>query len=548
MVRRQGGKFYGCPAFFPFDEKRNPNGYKAELGQTQCRGTIRPSYKSAPIVRQPRKQIVGSDQQIAIWEEMKNGDTHIMVKALAGTGKTTTIEVGSYDMAVPMRAVAFSRKIERELKSRMPERVDVSTFHALGLRIIAAYADKKINVEEGGRKTFKIIESLQIIPVKMKDNEAWQVKKAIAKLVALCKNRLAEPTKENLNEMLTRYAVDISVDPSLILDAVPRVLDVAKTMITVIDMEDMLWLPIVHNMPFPQVACILVDEVQDTNPARTEMIFRCCPTGRIIIVGDENQAIMGFTGSDTEAMDNLEKRLSESPRGLTVLGLTKTRRCPKSHVALAQSHVPNFEALDDAPEGEIGEYNFVAAVDAISQGDMVQCRNNAPLAKICWKLLKRHLKVQIAGKRDFGSGLIDLIERMRASDVPQLIERIEEYRGKELAKCEKMRNAEYASEAINDKCDCLIAFTEGTDSVKALITLIKTIYADSDEAGIPKNAVLLTTTHKAKGLEADTVWILDPSLYPSKAAKQEWELKQEHNLIYVRDTRSKSVLNFIKVD
>jgi len=233
-------------------------------------------------------------------------------------------------------------------------------------------------------------------------------------------------------------------------------------------------------------------------------------------------------------------------RGLTVLDLTLTRRCPKSHVALARQYVPEFEAADDAPEGFVGEMNLPEALEYIAVGDMVQCRNNAPLASICWRLLKRGLKVTIAG-REIGQGLIALIKRLKAKDLPALIERIEKYRVKETEKCEKQRNAESAKAALDDKCDAIIFLCEGLDSVAGLIKLIEEIFADTDESGMPKASVLLTTTHKAKGLEADTVWVLDPGLYPAKYAKQQWELLQEQNLMYVRDTRSKDKLYYITV-
>ena len=59
---------------------------------------------------------------------------------------------------------------------------------------------------------------------------------------------------------------------------------------------------------------------------------------------------------------------------------------------------------------------------------------------------------------------------------------------------------------------------------------------------------MLTTVHKAKGLEADNVYILEPSLLPSKFAVKEWEIKAEQHLVYVAYTRAKKTLNFIEED
>ena len=68
-----------------------------------------------------------------------------------------------------------------------------------------------------------------------------------------------------------------------------------------------------------------------------------------------------------------------------------------------------------------------------------------------------------------------------------------------------------------------------------------------DETNI-KNAVVLSTAHKSKGLEADRVLILTPSNFPmiTKYSK-DWEIQQEYNLKYVAYTRAKKELVFIEM-
>lgn len=63
--------------------------------------------------------------------------------------------------------------------------------------------------------------------------------------------------------------------------------------------------------------------------------------------------------------------------------------------------------------------------------------------------------------------------------------------------------------------------------------------------GDNKDAVLLSTVHKAKGMEADNVYILYPSLMPWVVARKQWEKEAENNLIYVAVTRAKKTLNYI---
>ena len=60
-----------------------------------------------------------------------------------------------------------------------------------------------------------------------------------------------------------------------------------------------------------------------------------------------------------------------------------------------------------------------------------------------------------------------------------------------------------------------------------------------------KEGIQLSTIHKAKGLEADNVFIICPSLIPSRLARTEEEEAEEKRLQYVMCTRPKESLNFV---
>ena len=61
-----------------------------------------------------------------------------------------------------------------------------------------------------------------------------------------------------------------------------------------------------------------------------------------------------------------------------------------------------------------------------------------------------------------------------------------------------------------------------------------------------KGKVVLSTIHKAKGLEADTVFILDEHLlYKMSGDEGSWTHTQEKNLEYVAITRAKNRLVYI---
>jgi ATP-dependent exoDNAse (exonuclease V) beta subunit len=74
-------------------------------------------------------------------------------------------------------------------------------------------------------------------------------------------------------------------------------------------------------------------------------------------------------------------------------------------------------------------------------------------------------------------------------------------------------------------------------NVGALIEYIEQIFSDGE------SAINLCTIHRAKGLEADRVWIIDPKSLPHIWKGQKaWQKEQEDNLLYVALTRAKKQL------
>ena len=87
--------------------------------------------------------------------------------------------------------------------------------------------------------------------------------------------------------------------------------------------------------------------------------------------------------------------------------------------------------------------------------------------------------------------------------------------------------------AMNDKVQCLVFLARRCLSIAELKQKIKTIFSDEIEG------IMLSTIHKAKGLEANRVFIIKPELIPHPKAKGvEW-LNQERNLEYIAITRAR---------
>lgn len=288
--------------------------------------------------------------------------------------------------------------------------------------------------------------------------------------------------------------------------------------------------------------------------------------GRIIVVGDRNQSIYGFRGADITAMPNLQRMLEQRPNGCKVFPLSVCRRCPKSHIRLAQALVPDIQWCVkqrdgvEAPEGEIYQLGLDAACEMMKEGDMGLSRVNRVLIPVAYRLIKQKKKVIIRGK-DIGAGLIALIKKLNPISIEDLLFKVTQYEAKEFKKllvAERLATEDESAPEIHsdtiarlskknqqklenllDKTGCITTLCDGVDSLPALIKNITDIFADFDDEGKPKDAVVLGTVHRTKGLEAYNVYMIDPENFPHNMATKAWEVQQERNLAYVGVTRSK---------
>ena len=98
---------------------------------------------------------------------------------------------------------------------------------------------------------------------------------------------------------------------------------------------------------------------------------------------------------------------------------------------------------------------------------------------------------------------------------------------------------------IVDKIECIEAIADGCEDVDEVLEKLDDLFTDTKSG----NVITLSTVHKAKGLEADNVFILLPDCLPMKRKGQQlWELEQEMNLKYVAITRAKKKLVWVDLN
>jgi DNA helicase-2/ATP-dependent DNA helicase PcrA len=293
----------------------------------------------------------------------------------------------------------------------------------------------------------------------------------------------------------------------------------------------MIWLPVIHDAKVWQYDRVFIDETQDLNQAQIKLALKACKKGgRICAVGDNFQSIYGFTGADTAALDNVVKNLDAK-----VLPLSVTYRCAKAIVAIAQEFVPDLEAAPDAKEGTVSYIGEKEMLKQVQAGDFILSRTNAPLIGYCLRLIREGKRANIQG-RDIGATLASFIKKSKAKTIPTLVKYTEAWREKEIARLlKKIPPAD--TQSVDDKADTILALAEGVPSIQALLTSIEELFSDDDNTS---SKIVLSTTHKAKGLERDRVFLLRDTYMRSR--RDQAVAQEEKNLLYVAITRSREHL------
>ena len=482
-------------------------------------------------------------EQDRIFLFIKKRPENVLIKAYAGTGKTTTI-VEAAKLLPSNKSItylAFNKHIQEELKTKLPEYVRCYTTYGLGTAAIKRKYGDKIQFDEF--KADKII---------LKKSKSWDLHdefksqekidsylNSIKKLTNLCRLTLTLKA-DYIPYIADRYEVNNLGKPQDI-KRVLKVLDEMSSNRETFDFTDMVFLPAIDNSiwMFPQ-DYVFVDEVQDVNRCQIKIIEKILKRdkktgkvlGRLITVGDFFQGIYGFNAADEKSFEWFEKFPNTK-----VLPLSVSFRCAKNIIIEAQKIVPDIKALDDAPDGIVREGDVL---NEAQSGDFVLCRTTMPLVKLFFEFLVQSKKAIVKGS-DIGVHLIELIGHITTLSELKSFWEMELYNfGIDLKNRGVLNPLEHSGYlALEDKVVTLLFLAKLSTNIEDLKVKIRTIFTDEIKG------IVLSTIHKIKGLEASRVFIIRPDLLPMKTIKG-WQQIQEKNLEYVAITRAKTELIYDK--
>jgi len=493
----------------------------------------------------PARKWSAQQQAIFTWFEKGyitgEGTRNLLVRARAGTGKTTTIIEGiNRAPEQDIMLCAFAKKIADELNNRLKNpHATASTMHSIGYKAVRQ-AWGYIKIDEVARRNY-------LTDQVTKKDDPRQIKNLIGHLHVKAREVIGKVKGVTVNDIVQlAIRFDLTPDDEWVDWPVEAVAERALLAMQFaanetkpprhigIDYADQIFLPLVKGWLTARHDLVVVDEAQDFNPPNLEMAKRICrPGGRICIVGDNKQAIFAFRGADSKSLDHLKKELNA-----VELPLTVTYRCCKNIVDYVKRYlVPDFEAGPDNPVGVILEEFTDTIYENAKPADFILSRTNAPLVSHTLAFLRRGIRARMQG-RDVGRDLAAIIEhKLKCNShtpVPEMLDKLQAYVSRTSTNLASYGRQDKI-QMLQDKAETIEALSEDHETVGDVLQACNYLFED----GKREDTVILSTVHKAKGLETDTVFVLKDTLY------RRGRSEEEEHIEYVAVTRGKTTLRWI---
>jgi Superfamily I DNA and RNA helicases len=498
----------------------------------------------APVARPAiaRADFKWSEEQAKFVQWFRTGKGNYVVRARAGSGKTFTI-IGGISEAPEDSIVylVFGAKNRDEAVEKITDpRVQVLSLHQAGYRFGIKKYWPKAHIDRNNANAVEWDRIRTACGGEVPD----EVGSEIFKLVGFAKNCFCGIPEQGDVEAL---AIDRDIECEAYEapeDGGWTVSRLAEICIEVLKLtcipdsqnricfNDMVWLPVAMGWISPRFKMVVVDECQDQNAPQLAIARGLVlPDGRIAVVGDDRQAIYAFRGAEQNGISMMKEMLNAKEQGLTY-----TRRCAKAIVKDAATFVPDYKAFDDAPEGLVDDLSFDKLQEAARRGDAILSRLNAPLVPLWLGFIRKGIACKIEGK-DQAAAFMNIIRKFKARSIPEVVRKAQAWGDRMVARLGNLNDRNQAkAELIRDQVETIIAIVDGLGSVSEIEPRIESIFADSGKDG--NNAVILSTVHKAKGLEWNRVFILTHTF--------KFKGGQEDNVRYVAITRAKNHLTYVE--
>ena len=525
--------------------------------------------KEEATKRKKEKSELTAEQRQAV--EYDKG--HVLVLAGPGTGKTKTLtEEITYLLKNnitedKITAVTFTKQAATEMQERLKNILhtdtlpEISTFHALGYKIITGKWGKDIKIINENDKRF-ILEQIGV-PKKQLASVSGKISKV--------KNYLTDEIPEEIRDIFEKYS-----------NYTER--------FSLLDFDDLIYkaVDIMRKDDFSSsIKWLLIDEFQDINPAQYEFMKLYAADALIFAIGDPNQSIYGFRGSDNKLVDKFKEEYKPK-----IITLTKSYRSSEKILKAAADILDVPESLSGVSKGikitisgqqsgrseaefiarqiedMIGGLRFFSIDSSVSGGHglkdikslsdfAVLTRTKAQFDDIIEAFHNHSIPYQVTGDLPFYfyepyAKLIDLLKYLENKNDSFIAEKIKAYKF-------VLDNIDIDNLSIEAKIETLwtkIIGNEPDENIEKLMQMSRKyptvdefirsldISNVQDDYNPDAESVRLMTMHAAKGLEFTCVFIagLEDGIMPYTLYRDDADIDEERRLLYVAMTRSKKYL------
>lgn len=530
---------------------------------------------------------------------LNNPQSNMLVNALAGSGKSTTACMLSEHSKTSDLYIAFNASVVEEFKKKIKNpKTKVMTMHSL------AYSIMLYNVEQeskdsgekpkgfGSQRSKRTVSLDNFKPHKILDEE---ITKRYGRYIEFAKRVFLKDNYVNLYNLCRLTLTDMSSnkDVSRLIDdhvlflyygdegySAPDISEITSTLKIldtksrqqfetqgVIDFTDMLWITFnklkYDNWEVPYWALytnIYCDEVQDFSNIQLNFLkFIKRTKGRYVFIGDFHQAIYNFAGANAQAFNQIPKMFAP----VETFDLPICYRCAKSHLSRVNREygIPILPC-DDAPLGFVKTIDKNKISEYAKAGDMVISRKNKWIAEVVLDLARNGTPIFIEDKE-----MVVAIKRQILSSKCTSVGTLEKFLQKVISNYNKklfeivsknVREGGHEEERLeavaetNSKIDntsFLLEILEGylenhtsSDSVSKFSDFVDKLLNTTPSP----DCVRLCSIHKAKGLEATNVFVLNEAKINFDFRNSKEQNVQEKNLSYIATTRAKEGLYLVK--
>ena len=475
--------------------------------------------------------------------EIVNSSGNIKINAVAGSGKTTTII--EYAKSRPKSAkilyLAFNKSVKLEAMKKFSEQgltnVKVETAHSLAYKHIVMGSDYR--VKAFSYKTHEIAELLGLKGNGEKHNE-FVIANHILKFIAFFCNS----DKEKIQELNYLDTISDKKARAFVHSFYDYIVKQSRLLLSRMDKGE---IEITHDFylkkfqlakPNLKYDYILFDEGQDSSPAMLDIFLNQKATK--VIVGDTNQQIYGWRN----AVNSLEKadfktfhlstsfRFSQDIAGLAV-GILKYK-----------SHLHPHQEIPIIGKGTSKKINSKAVIARTNLGLLLKAIEYVSENKNT-KRIYFEGNINSYTYADEGASLYDILKLYNGN-----------HRSIKDNLIKSMKDMEDLEDYIKKTDDMQLGMMveivrEYGNEIPGIINNIKSQHVDNDDK--EKAEMVFSTVHRCKGMEYDSIQLVNDFINEEKLKKLKEEekkdvaylirLNEEVNLLYVAITRTRNSLH-----